>query len=314
MTRSYCIPPLPVIDKQALWWLSGHNTLLQKGIVLMKKCIAAMVSVLVLGSTAAHAEHKLLVTDVLDLRQFEAEATMEYSRTQASFHTPAEGGRIIRNSTESRYTLGAGLGHGLEVNVSVPYVLAENSKVQFNDPATPSEFENKSGFGDISLGAKYAIIPEHHGSVALTAGLDVKLDSARRKDAGTGTTDISPFLAVSKDLGHHTTPYASYSLVISNHDHADEHILKVGLEKQFNDIFTLDANVSADFATATKRVSSSEAYTAELVSYIQVARNLYVLPSVFAGFGSRAHSKDIDLTTGSPFAAGGSVSLYYLFQ
>jgi hypothetical protein len=281
---------------------------------LMKKCIATMVSVLVLGSTAAHAEHKLLITDVLDLRQFEAEATMEYSRSQVSFHTPTEGGRFIRNSTETRYSLGAGLGHGLEVNASIPYVLAENSKFQFNDSATPSEFESKSGCGDLSLGAKYAIIPDHHGPVALTAGLDVKLDSARRKDAGTGTTDISPFLAVSKNLGHHTTPYASYSMVISNHDHADQHILAVGLEKQLNDIFTLDAKVTADFATATKISSSSEAYTAELVSYIQVARNFYVLPAVFAGTGSTAHSKEADVSTDSPFAAGGSISLYYLYE
>ena|SRR6185369_2322762 len=280
----------------------------------MKKCIAVMVSALVLASTAAQAEHKLLVTDVLGARQFEAQATMEYFRTQGSFDTATIGGRSVRNITESRYSVGAGLGHGLEVNASLPYVHAENTKVQFNGSAFPSDYDNRSGYGDLSLGAKYALIPEHSGPVALTAGLDLKLDSARRRDAGTGTTDISPFLAVSKDLGHHTTHYASYRTVFRNHDNGDQHILTLGVEKQFNEIFTLDVSVDADFVTASKRFSSAEVYEVEVGGYIQIARNLYVLPAVLAGVGSHAHNKGTIVTYGSPFVAGGAVSLYYLFN
>ena len=84
---------------------------------MMRKTIAGLMGCLLLTATAARAEHKLLITDVLDAKELEAQATFEYVRQQASFDA-VESGRMIRNSTESRYSLGVGLGHGLEVTAS----------------------------------------------------------------------------------------------------------------------------------------------------------------------------------------------------
>jgi hypothetical protein len=273
-----------------------------------------MVSVLMLAATAAHAEHKLLVTDVLDFRQVEAQATLQYFRSQDSFDSVNVSGRSVRNITESRYSVGAGLGHGLEVRASIPYVHSDNMKFEFKGSTIPSAYDNASGYGDLTLGAKYALIPERQGPVALTAGLDLKLDSARRRDAGTGTTDVSPFLAASKDIGYHTIPYASYRMVFHNHDNGDQHILTLGAEKQFNEVFTLGANLSANFAVASSRFSSTESYSAGVGSYIQIAHNLYVTPALSAGFGSPAHSKGSTFKNGSPFAASGSISLYFFYK
>lgn len=282
---------------------------------MMRKTIAGLMGCLLLTATAARAEHKLLITDVLDAKQIEALATFEYARTQQSFDAAfIGGGRGITNTTESRYSLGAGLGYGLEVTASIPYVFSESTKVEFNNPFLEPEYEKKDGFGDFSFGAKYGILEEKKKApVSLVAGVDVKFETGGRNTPGTGTTDVSPYLAVSKKVGHHVIPYAAYRATIRNHGAEDSHILSLGSENEINETVTIDARVDAVFNTATNELSSFETYDLELSSYVQLFHNFYVIPAVTLATGSTAHTKDIDIHFGSPFEVKAGASLYYLF-
>lgn len=292
--------------------LSADHYLSTKESRVMKKIVFAALLILA-AATTARAEHKLLITDVLEDKEIEAQATFEYSRVQSSFAGPVNG-RTIGNSTDSRYSLGVGLGHGLEVTASIPYVLSERSKVEFNNPAIEPEYEKKDGFGDFSFGGKYCLLDEKKGPVSLVAGLDIKFDTAGgRNNPGTQTTDVSPYLAASKKLGHHFTPYAAYRATISNHGQADSHVLTLGSENELNETVTIDTRFDATFATATDDLSALETYSLEVASYLQLFHNFYLIPSVAVATGSTAHSKVADVHFGSPFGVRGGLSLYYLY-
>lgn len=277
----------------------------------MKKMILAVVGGVLLTSTAARAEHKLLITDVLDKKQVEAQALFEYSHTSAKLSSPAESGKLTTNATESVYSLGVGLGSGLEVSASVPYVFSERAKVEF-DGFEP-EYEKVDGFGDFAVEAKYRLLGGEEKPCTVVAGLGVKFDTAGNNNAGSGTTDVSPFIAASSNLGHHNIPYAVYRATIRNHDERDTHTVSLGLEKELNRTVTLDARVDANFNTANGDITANEDFTFELASYIQVAHNFYLLPSVAYGVATDVRGKETELRATSVDGFKGAVSLYYLF-
>jgi len=257
----------------------------------------------------ARAEHKLLVTEVLDAGQIEAEATFEYLHLEQDFDANfpvAEDERTL-NAQETFYSLGVGIGHDLEVSVEIPYVIFEKEKIE--------ETEEVDGFGDLAIEGKYRVFEEEHMPFTLTAGLGVKFDTAGEDDAGTGTTDISPFLAVSKELAEHVEGYAVYRAVLVNHDGSDEHSLTFGVEAELNETLTLDVALRAAHNTSEDEVSSFQTYGIEAAAYVQVARNLYLIP--FAGV-ERSTSIDleegpleIDIDPANLYRAG--LSVYYLY-
>lgn len=82
-------------------------------------------------NTNAHAEHKLLITDVLDAKQMEAEAFFGFSYTENDFTVKApfyQKGTVKRDVTCSSYSLGAGLGGGLQLNAGIPYIFTDHFK------------------------------------------------------------------------------------------------------------------------------------------------------------------------------------------
>ncbi|GLI37956.1 hypothetical protein KI811_05935 [Geobacter hydrogenophilus] len=277
----------------------------------MKKTVVAVVGML-LSATAAHAEHKLLITDVLEQKQMEAQARFEYSHTRGDISSPIDGsGTRTTNTLESAYSLGVGLGHGLEMTASIPFVFNERAKTELS--AVEAEFEKRDGFGDFALEAKYRLLGGEEEPFTLVTGLGLKFDTARKKDAGTGTTDVSPFIAASANLGHHYLPYASYRATIRNHDMQDTHTLSLGLEKELNHTVTLDAKIDANFNTSTSVMSANEDFVFEVSSYLQVAHNFYLIPSVAYTVATDATDKAAELHLGPADGFRGGLSLYYLF-
>ena len=279
---------------------------------MKKKVLFGMLVGLVMAAGTANAEHKLLVTEVLDAKQMEAQAKFEYTHLTTDFKG-LENGKRTANVLESNYSLGVGLGHGLEVTASIPYVFSERLKTEFNNGVIEPEYEKRDGIGDFSFGAKYRIFDEEHKPFSLVAGLDIKFDTAGGNNAGTQTTDVSPYLAASKKFGHHLTPYAGYRAVIKNNDAADTHIATLGAEMELNETVTLDAKFDANFNRSTPEFSSFETYSLELASYIQVAHNFYLIPSVAVLTGSSVDRKDEDKRFDSPEAIRGGMSPYFLF-
>ncbi len=280
---------------------------------MLKKIVTVTVLTLLTAATTARAEQKLLITDVLDQKQIEAQASLEYSHISADLNVksfPFDTGKVTSNVTESRYSLGVGLGYGLELDASIPFVVSERAKTEL---AGESEYDKRDGFGDVTVGAKYRIFDEERMPFTLVAGLDLKFDSARRKDAGTGTFDVSPYLAASKRLEHHTTPYVGYRAIVRNHGAADSHILTLGLEKEYSETVTLDVRGDASFNTASDFATSSQNYSIEAATYVQVYHNLYLIPSVALLVDSPTDIKAADVHVATAVGVRGGISLYYLY-
>lgn len=278
----------------------------------MKKMALAALGLL-LTATSAHAEHKLLVTDVLEPKQVEAQALFEYMHSSENLSNPILGqGKAYFNSTESLYSLGVGLGHGLEMTAFLPYVFSEREKVQFGEEV---EHGKRDGVGDFAIEAKYRLLGGEEAPFTVVTGLDVKFDTAGSgaDDVGTGTTTFSPFVAASANLQHHHIPYAMYRASIPNHGAPDVHTVSVGLEKEINHTLTLDARIDANFVTASSRNTAYETFVFELTPYIQVAHNFYLLPTAayLKSTDSRSKIGDTRVTSADGFRAG--ASLYYLF-
>jgi hypothetical protein len=307
---------------------SGLDIFVLRRSCFMKKMAFALLGVM-LSATAAHAEHKLLITDVLDAKQVEAQARFEYSRitgdanaSESPWYMSPKDGSFASSTTESLYSLGVGLGHGLEVTAAVPYLFNERRTV---DILTLSETEKHHGIGDFAIEAKYRLLGGEEQRYAVVTGLDVKFDTAGQKKGGTGTTDVSPFIAASTNLGHHFIPYGIYRATIRSHDAADTHTLSAGVEKELNDVVTLDAKIDANFNTATAEVSGFEDFSFELTSYIRVVHNFYLLPTAAYLVSTDANSNNVPLfsriingshVTGSVKSVDGyrvGCSLYYLF-
>lgn len=288
----------------------------------MKKIVAVTVFGLMMAATAARAEHKLLITDVLEEKQVEAQAKFEYLHQVGDLRELAETGKKKVNKLESNYSLGVGLGHGLEVTASIPYVLSEREKEAFE---VASKYDNKDGVGDFAFGGKYLIVGGEHKPFSLVAGLDLKFDTAGGNNAGTQTTDVSPYLAASTAVGHHLKPYAAYRAALRNHGAEDTHTLTLGAEVELNETVTVDAKFDAAFNTASdnsllfmkvpdrRGVKSYENYSFELGSYVQLVHNFYLLPSVRVVITSAADTRDGETRFASATGVGGGLSLYYLY-
>jgi len=225
----------------------------------MKKRIVSLVGGLMLfAAGTAGADHRLLVTDVLDPGKLDAAIAWEWARSaEESFTGSAIG-----------FSVGAGVAKNLEVSVSAPYVLFNKLKW----------FSTDSGWGDLTVAAKYKILDEN--PFTLTAGLGVTLDTGSSRFSS-GDTEYSPLIAISKDLGHETKPYFAYKPVLRGEDQLDTHTIRIGIEKELNHLVTFDGSFDMAFYSGGGAHDLRE-YTLDLATYLQLAKNFYLIPS--AGF------------------------------
>ncbi len=267
-------------------------------------------------SPTSHAEEKLFITDVLAQKEVEARATFVYEHQSVHFYRKPPYLGTANQETDvsnSEYSLGVGLGRGFEVGVSIPYAFSERIKTRFDTFPSEIALDKGDGFGDISLGAKYRVLGENDKPFTLVAGLDIKLDSASEDEGGTGSTDISPFVAASTTVAKGIRPYAAYELTISNHGEADTHNFRLGAEKELNERAALNASFQVSLHTSSESLSSYEVYSFGIASYICIYRNLYTIPMIGFGVASSADLKDVDVHFDSSTGTVLGIGLYYLF-
>lgn len=278
----------------------------------MKKCLTAMV-LLLICATGAQAEQKLLVTEVLDPGQVEGAARFEVSHSEADFSSALEAGTIKSNTRESNYSLGVGVIPGLEVSASLPYVLNESEKEVLDGGGTVAE--ERDGFGDLTIGAKYRVFEEGGLPLTLVAGLDVKLDTASQEHAGTGTTAVSPYLAISRKYGERLIPYASYRATFVDRGESDEHALNLGVEAEMSETITLDALLSGSYHTASDEAKSYESYGLEVAAYFGITDHLYLIPAVgverTTGIDGKGDASDLSIDPATTYR--GALTLYVLY-
>jgi hypothetical protein len=236
---------------------------------------------LTLVATSASAEHTLLVTDVPAPGQFEARLDVSYwSLTgRKPMEIDAVNGEAVRDSdkvkdkgTGAVATVGVGVARGLKLSASLPYTFSQHE-----------EGIRKDGFGDITLGARFVPTRLVKLPVDLAVGIDWKTTSGE-KDTGTGRNDYAPYLALSRNL-HPVIPYMKYQphFIAKESGSQTIHQITAGAEIEFSNRYSLDAAVHV-FANGRHedetfgRVKSSNDVEIELVPYINLTRNLYLLP------------------------------------
>jgi hypothetical protein len=245
----------------------------------MKKwgVIAVLLS---LVATSASAEHALLVTDVPDPGQVEARLDVCYRSLKGrkpSFdditgEQVRDSGTVKDKGTGAVATVGVGVVTGLKLSASLPYTFAQHE-----------ERIRKDGFGDITLGARFVPTRLAKLPVDLAVGIEWKTTSGEQ-DTGTGHNDYAPYLAVSKNL-HPVVPYLKYQpeFITKKYGGQTIHQMAAGAEIEFSDRYSLDVVVRV-FANGRHedemfgRVKSSNDVEIEASPYINLTRNLYLLP------------------------------------
>jgi hypothetical protein len=268
-------------------------------------------------SSPAFVEHKLFPTDVLDTRQFEAEADFAYAYRSYNYtvnYLPAPvRGTTIHETFASSYSLGVGLGYGIQLNASLPYYFENETKS--NNPANSRPlYLDHRGVGDFVTGLKYSLYSGKQTPITVVTGLDVKFQTADSNKAGTGTTDVRPYLIGSYDINRKTRTYAEYSATLRNNGAADAHTLSAGVQYEINPIVTVTPHLHASFQTSTDIFTANESYGIGVSSYLQVFRNLYLIPSVaytyYTPITRKIRSVDFDEAN----SVSGGLGLYYYFN
>lgn len=236
----------------------------------MKKAVVFSALLSLFASTSALAEHKLLVTDVPNPGSFETRLDVSYSKAQWKNDLDE---KIADEKTGAAVTVAAGVVEGLKLSASLPYTIAQHA-----------EGTSIDGFGDITLGARYALTKS---LVKLpfdaAVGLDWKLASADSNPGrpGTGRNDYAPYLAVSKN--HHVyIPYFKYQpeFIVKEHAGQTIHNLTAGAEIEFSHHYSLDVAVKASLNGSHEGLKSSNDYEAEIAPYINLKKNIYLIPKV----------------------------------
>src|SRR5689334_8271708 len=108
----------------------------------MKRIVAVLLGVL-LTATTVRAEHKLLITDVLEAKQIEVEAGYQYTKVNGKLNG------LSTNSTTSSspFSLGVGLGYGLEVEAASAYLYNGRQQLQILPGVTATV--KRDGFADL---------------------------------------------------------------------------------------------------------------------------------------------------------------------
>jgi hypothetical protein len=280
------------------------------------KQLIVILSVLALMSATAHAEHKLLVTDVLNKGQSEISAEVSYFHSKYDFSdrsTVNPSGTARTDSTASTFYTATGLGHGLQISASIPYLFSQKTTFDFDTTPPASDVSKRDGLGDLKIGVKYRIVGEETAPVTLVTGLDLKFDMQGTKHGGTGTTNIAPYLALSRKYAPETRLYASYAAVLRNHGAADSHLLVAGVEQGVSRRVTAVAEVVADFLINNDHLKDTEEFGGTLATYLQLYGNLYLIPSVQAFLVNSFDQKDSSTHFGPTRAIGATMRLYYLF-
>lgn len=278
--------------------------------------ILLAVLVLLTAAGTANADNTLLFTKLLEPGQFDLQASYDYLNTNRNL----DGGKVWTNTFDSTYDLGVGLLRGWELRLSVPYVFSDRSHTNssiLNDAQRGTSYTKVDGVGDVTLGTRISIVGSQRSALLVDVGADVKLDSAGMSNAGSGTTDVSPVIVASYQVGN-LIPYGSYRAILRNNNANDSHIVTAGAEWDVTKDVSFDLNGSYSYNTSAGLNSDFEGFAAQLSAYLQVAKNFYLIPSArmqfetpryisFGQVGGVVHY-------GHSEGYGGGLAIYYMYE
>lgn len=256
------------------------------------------------GHEHAASHHRLLVTDVPDPGEIEARADYIYSY--------AEGKNDLDETVKDErslglFSVGAGVVKGLKLSASLPYTFVQHE-----------EGDKIQGLGDLTLGARFSPTRAQllHLPVELAVGIDWQLNSASTNPGkpGVGANVYAPYLAISRELGI-ATPYFKYQpeFLVKAHRDQTTHNLTFGAEIEVCHRASLDAALKVAVHGPTTDLKSSTDVEFEVMPYINIARNTYLLPRIAYKFmgdlettgGVKVRKDTGEITTG--------LGLYFLF-
>ena len=282
----------------------------------MKRIIVGIIVAMFIMSTTSYAEEKMHEIDVLEDKEMEVIAEFAYYRSSGYVSHDPSGAAVESNKRKVSLltnTLNVGLGHSLEVGVQVPYAFSD--KIKHRSYASPSATRDykTEGFGDISLLSKYRIVGEGDKPFTMVAGLDVKLETASQDDWGSGTTNISPSVAVSTKVGESLQPWAGYTATIRDHGARDTHSVILAAIKELNERAGFEAWFDASFHTSSDHIDSNESYNLGIETYVGMYRDLYAVLGVVFGTETSFDLRDVDQHVDSTTTSLAYFRLYYLF-
>jgi hypothetical protein len=242
----------------------------------MKKTVVALLAGLLLYGGSALAETTLVITETLEPGQVGVDVSYTFQHQERKI---GEGGRQWSNTSASDFGLGIGLIPNLEIDFSVPYIYSDRTKSEFpSDFVPPLQYSTIDGVGDLTVGARYAIIAPKGDGFRLAAGLDVKFDTAGERNAGSGTTDFSPIVAASYQMGN-LKPYFAYQPTFRNNGAPDTHDLSIGSHIRLGESVILNPKLNVGITDSSAVTTSFEDYSFRLSGYFKLMKGLYLTTS-----------------------------------
>jgi hypothetical protein len=253
----------------------------------MKKTVILAAVLTLFAATTAMAEHaasghKLLVTDVPDPGQIEARIDYVYSYAEGKLEA---GEKVKDEKSAGSVFLGAGVAKGLKLSATLPYTFVQHM-----------ENERVQGWGDLTLGARYSFNKGFaHLPVDVAVGFDWQLDTGVYGPGrpGAGLNVYSPYFAVSKAVGM-VVPYFKYQADFAVKKDRDQtnHNITAGAELEFTHSLSLDASIKTVVNGSRPGLKSSTDVEIELMPYIKVAKNTYLLPKFAYKFAGDLETND----------------------
>lgn len=282
----------------------------------MRKKVIILLAGLLLSGGAAWGETTLVITETLEPGQVGVDVSYTFQHQERNI---GGGGKEYLNTSASDFSLGVGLIPNLEIDFSVPYVYSDHSKTEFPSDITPSlQYSKVDGVGDLTVGARYAIIAPKGDGFRLAAGIDVTFDTAGAKNAGNGTTDISPIIAASYQ-SKNMKPYFAYQPTFRNKNAPDRHDISIGSHFHVTDSLILNPKFNVGIVGASSATTSFEDYTFRLSAYYKLMKGLYLTSSANVRIESGQNTfipsspggslEDVRFDTATGY--GGTVGLYF---
>lgn len=214
--------------------------------------------------------------------QFESEIRVDYRYEHAeevTYHRPfgpAFDVEYTRRRTQASLYAGFGVGAGVQITANLPFVFRDEEELEDGGFSVDRDSD---GIGDLAVGAAIDLSRPLGLPLPMAVGLDVKLDSAGTGNAGTGTTEYSPYVALSWRSGA-LSPYLTYRATLSDSGNAsDRHAVVLGAQTPLTRTQTVDLRFEAGYNTEDTYEAHMD-YSMQLIWYFGLSRNYYLTPAV----------------------------------
>lgn len=274
-----------------------------------KKTLRFSIIALAFGATAAHAEHRLFPTDILDKGEIDLLFTYgQYRHSQPVVFTGHPGTQkqeISFETVEVRY----GFGSNWLVGASLQHDSTYRVRTDFPDIPLSATDTSDKGFQNPLIWAKYRFIGGDDAPFSIAGFV-----ATRPNTTGNAPATLEGGLVGGWNLGDGLKIYTGYDGVKPETSrYGASHTISVGGHKSFGNDLTLTAEIYWKHGQASDFYTSYNNRSASVSALLQLLPNTYLRPHIAVGRLGENSRQDGIMRWDRADSHTVAVSLYHLF-